>query len=107
MQKNLQDFSDIYKQNSESSSDSDEDQAVGTLNYMAPEIFTDEYRAGPKIDYWSIGVVLFELYTFKVPFEADTQEKIKENILNMNINWEPMMSEEVKKITKIMKQLLI
>ena len=72
-------------------------QAVGTLNYMAPELFTDEYPEGPNIDYWSVGVVLYELYSFKVPFEAETQEETRKNIIEMKINWNNLLNDEIKK----------
>ena len=69
----------------------------GTLYYMAPELFTNEYPIGKSIDYWAIGIVIYELFTFKVPFEGETQEKTKQNIIDYNINWEPMYSEEILK----------
>ena len=72
-------------------------QAVGTLNYMAPELFTDEYPEGPDIDYWSVGVVLYELYSFKLPFEGETQEETRKNIIEMKINWDNLLNEDIKK----------
>jgi serine/threonine protein kinase len=75
----------------------DDNKIEGTLFYMAPELFTGEYPTGKSIDYWAIGIVIFELFTFKVPFEAETQEKTKQNIIDYNVNWEPMYSEEVTK----------
>ena len=72
-------------------------QAVGTLNYMAPELFTDEYPEGPNVDYWSVGVILYELYSFKLPFEAETQEETRNNITNMKINWDNLLNEDIKK----------
>ena len=69
----------------------------GTLFYMAPELFTGDFTIGEPIDYWAIGIIIFELFTFKVPFEAETQEETKQNIINYNINWEPMYSDEVSK----------
>ena len=72
----------------------------GTLYYMAPELFTNEYPIGKSIDYWAIGIVIYELFTFKVPFEGETQEKTKQNIIDYNINWEPIYSEEILKTYK-------
>ena len=72
-------------------------QAVGTLNYMAPELFTDEYPEGPNIDYWSAGVVLYELYSFKLPFEGETQEETRKNIIEMRINWDNLLNDDIKK----------
>ena len=77
--------------------DNETNNAVGTLNYMAPELFTDEYPEGPNIDYWSVGIVLYELYSFKVPFEAETQEQTRKNIIEMKINWDNLLNDEIKK----------
>ena len=78
-------------------SEHDDDKIEGTLYYMAPELFTGDYPVGKTIDYWAIGIIIFELFTFKVPFEAENQDEAKQNIINYNINWEPMYSEEVLK----------
>ena len=34
-------------------------ESVGTLSYMAPEVLKKEYYYAPKIDLWSIGVIIF------------------------------------------------
>ena len=77
--------------------DNEMSQAMGTLNYMAPELFTDEYPEGPNVDYWSVGVVLYELYSFKVPFEAETQEETRKNIIELKINWDNLLNDDIKK----------
>lgn len=42
---------------------------VGTPTYMAPEIVGGE-PYGPPCDIWSLGVMLYEMYTFRKPFEG-------------------------------------
>ena len=69
---------------------------VGTLNYMAPENFTEEYEITFAVDYWALGVLIYELYTFKVPFDAECTNAIKENIINIKINWEYINCEETR-----------
>ena len=79
----------------------DEDEtkdAVGTLNYMAPELFTQKYPEGGAIDYWAIGVLIFDLFSFSLPFEAPNQEELKNNIINMKIDWSKLINDEVKNI---------
>jgi serine/threonine protein kinase len=43
--------------------------ASGTKQYLAPEVFTKSHVHGPEVDYWSLGVVAFELLFGKRPFD--------------------------------------
>ena len=78
-------------------SEHDDNKIEGTLYYMSPELFTGEFPVDKTIDYWAIGIIIYELFTFKVPFEADNQDEAKKNIINYNINWDPIYSNEVLK----------
>lgn len=40
----------------------------GTMAYMAPERFQDDYESSPESDIWSFGVTLYEILTGKMPF---------------------------------------
>lgn len=44
---------------------------IGTPAYMAPEQ-VDGKEAGPQSDLYSLGIVLFEMLTGRLPFEGDT-----------------------------------
>jgi len=47
---------------------------VGTSNYMAPEILLEQ-GYGPEIDWWSVGVILYECIVGYAPFSCeDTTE---------------------------------
>ena len=78
--------------------DEESKEAVGTINYMAPELFTDKYPEGGGIDYWAIGVLIFDLFSFALPFEGKTQEETRENIIGVKINWNKLINDNVKKI---------
>ena len=65
---------------------------------MAPELFTDKYPEGSGIDYWAVGVLIFDLFSFALPFEGNTQEETRENIIGIKINWEKLINDEVKKL---------
>ena len=98
-EKNLRDFVEFNKFSGPLREDEEEDkEAVGTLNYMAPELFTDKYPNGSGIDYWAIGVLIFDLFSYSLPFEGSTQEETRNNIINININWNKLINDNVKKI---------
>jgi serine/threonine protein kinase len=97
--KNLKNFVDFSKFFVNFGDDEDENKdAVGTLNYMAPELFTDKYPQGGGVDYWAIGVLIFDLFCFSLPFEAATQDELRNNIINTKIDWSKLINEEVTKV---------
>lgn len=65
---------------------------VGTPDYMAPEIIANSNENaeiyGPALDWWSIGVILFEFLVGIPPFNDDTIEKVFQNIVNYRIPWD-------------------
>ena len=80
--------------------DEESKEAVGTLNYMAPELFTGKYPEGGGVDYWAVGVLIFDLFCCGLPFEGKTQEETRENIIGVKINWDKLINEEVLKFYK-------
>ncbi|XP_022872089.1 SNF1-related protein kinase catalytic subunit alpha KIN10-like isoform X6 [Olea europaea var. sylvestris] len=41
----------------------------GTLNYAAPELMCKKLYAGPEVDVWSCGIILYALLCGRLPFE--------------------------------------
>jgi serine/threonine-protein kinase RIM15 len=59
---------------------------VGTPDYLAPETING-LGQDEMSDWWSIGCILFEFLFGCPPFNADTPEKVFENILARKIAW--------------------
>jgi hypothetical protein len=49
-------------------------ESVGTFHYMAPEIGRGRY--GKEIDIYSLGIVLYEMLTGRVPYEGESAQEI-------------------------------
>lgn len=49
---------------------------MGTFRYMAPEQIRGKPDPCPQTDLYSLGIVLFEMLTGKVPFDADTPAEV-------------------------------
>ncbi|GAA0144221.1 non-receptor serine/threonine protein kinase [Lithospermum erythrorhizon] len=66
---------------------------VGTPDYLAPEILLGMGH-GTTADWWSVGVILFELLVGIPPFNAEQPQQIFDNIMNREIPW-PKVPEEM------------
>lgn len=42
----------------------------GTLSFLAPEVLRGTSTAGPPLDVWSMGVILFAVLCGRLPFEG-------------------------------------
>ena len=64
----------------------------GTLSFLAPEVFRGTSNAGPPLDVWSLGVILFAVLCGRLPFEGDEgapskspQKKPRETVIRNRI----------------------
>lgn len=57
---------------------------IGTADYIAPEVIKQQEHTF-RVDFWSLGIVTYELLTGALPFNDDTPEKIFKNILRRQI----------------------
>lgn len=60
---------------------------IGTPDYMAPEIILGASVTSYSIDWWSLGVILFEFLVGVPPFNDSSPDKIYDNIVNLRIPW--------------------
>lgn len=58
--------------------------ALGTPDYLAPEMLLGK-RYGPEVDWWALGIILYEFVYGAPPFNADSPERIFENILDQEV----------------------
>lgn len=65
----------------------------GTPSYMAPEQLIASPDVGPQTDIWALGVILLELTTGKLPFDADTLTATLLRVMNA----EPALPYELPK----------
>ncbi|XP_077214183.1 putative serine/threonine protein kinase IRE [Tasmannia lanceolata] len=79
--------------------------AVGTPDYLAPEILLGMGH-GTTADWWSVGIILFELLVGIPPFNAGHPQQIFDNIMNRDIPWpqvpEVMSHEAYDLISKLL-----
>ncbi|CAH8848727.1 unnamed protein product [Trichobilharzia szidati] len=70
---------------------------LGTPEYLAPELLLHLYSKdacdSPAVDWWALGVILFEMLTSTTPFADDTVEKVFHNILSLDIQWPVVISD--------------
>jgi serine/threonine protein kinase len=59
---------------------------LGTPHYLAPEMILQQpHHFG--VDWWALGIIVFEFLSGSTPFEGDTPEAIMRNILHAQIPW--------------------
>ncbi|XP_076233543.1 serine/threonine-protein kinase greatwall [Calliopsis andreniformis] len=63
-----------------------DDRILGTPDYLAPELLLRQGH-GPAVDWWALGVCLFEFCTGVPPFNDETPQAVFANILARDVPW--------------------
>ncbi|ETN59190.1 serine/threonine kinase [Anopheles darlingi] len=83
-----------------------DERILGTPDYLAPELLLQQGH-GPGVDWWALGVCLYEFLTGVPPFNDETPQKVFENILARNIEWptdeESLSVEAVEAVEQLLE----
>jgi serine/threonine-protein kinase RIM15 len=60
---------------------------VGTPDYLAPESILGIGTDDKSVDWWALGVVLYEFIFGIPPFHAESPEKVFDNVISRRIDW--------------------
>ncbi|KAL2082289.1 hypothetical protein ACEWY4_022107 [Coilia grayii] len=71
----------------------------GTPDYIAPEII-EEKPYGHSVDWWALGVLLYEMLSGHAPFEAETEDELFECISREKVVYSSWLSSEAEDILK-------
>ncbi|KFQ28267.1 Microtubule-associated serine/threonine-protein kinase 4, partial [Merops nubicus] len=61
-------------------------QVYGTPEYIAPEVILRQ-GYGKPVDWWAMGIILYEFLVGCVPFFGDTPEELFGQVISDEINW--------------------
>ncbi|XP_049805773.1 microtubule-associated serine/threonine-protein kinase 3 isoform X3 [Schistocerca nitens] len=83
-------------------------QVYGTPEYIAPEVILRQ-GYGKPVDWWSMGIILYEFLIGCVPFFGDTPEELFAHTVNDDIEWPddddwPVQPEAKDIITSLLQQ---
>nr|XP_033341311.1 microtubule-associated serine/threonine-protein kinase 3 isoform X1 [Megalopta genalis]XP_033341312.1 microtubule-associated serine/threonine-protein kinase 3 isoform X1 [Megalopta genalis] len=83
-------------------------QVFGTPEYIAPEVILRQ-GYGKPVDWWSMGIILYEFLIGCVPFFGDTPEELFAHTVNDDIEWPddedwPVQVEAKDIITALLQQ---
>lgn len=68
---------------------------VGTYQMMAPEVFGGKSYSR-AVDWWALGVMVYEMIDGRTPFNAKTNRLIKERIINVDLKFSTRFTEDAK-----------
>ena len=81
--------------------------AVGTPYWMAPELLTGESHNTASSDVYSYGILIYEIYSGRPPYEGEEYEKVIEAICDPMVMKRPIAPVHCPaKIATLMKECL-
>lgn len=71
----------------------------GTPEYMAPEIIQAKGH-DKAVDWWSVGILLYEMLTGQRPFTDNNRQKVQNKIIKDKVKLPPFLSSEAHSLLK-------
>lgn len=72
---------------------------IGTMEYMAPEVINGKGH-GKDVDWWSVGILLFEMLTGMPPFNAKSRNQLQKQIVSGKLKYPTFMSRNAQSLLK-------
>eukprot|EP00775_Hariotina_reticulata_P010697 gene10697-10854_t len=68
---------------------------IGTMEYMAPEIIEGKGH-GQAVDWWSTGILLYEMLAGVPPFRAKSRQQLQQQIVNAKPKFPKFLGDQVE-----------
>ncbi|KAL4806180.1 kinase-like domain-containing protein [Aspergillus unguis] len=79
--------------------------SCGSPNYAAPEVISGKLYAGPEVDVWSCGVILYVLLVGRLPFDDDYIPALFKKISAGNFHMPSYISSGAARLIRSMLQV--
>lgn len=78
----------------------------GTPEYIAPEVILNQGH-GKAVDWWTLGILIYEMHAGIDPFSDDDAMRIYKNILKGKVSFPSSFEREAKDAKSLIRHLLI
>ncbi|KAI8473226.1 MAG: kinase-like domain-containing protein [Monoraphidium minutum] len=72
---------------------------IGTMEYMAPEVIEGKGH-GKEVDWWSVGILLYEMLAGQPPFRAKSRQVLQQQIMAAKVKWPKFLSPAALSLLK-------
>uniref|UniRef100_A0A674CRU2 Ribosomal protein S6 kinase n=1 Tax=Salmo trutta TaxID=8032 RepID=A0A674CRU2_SALTR len=80
----------------------------GTIEYMAPEIIRGKSGHGKSVDWWSLGILMFELLTGASPFTLEGERNSQSEVSKRILHCEPPFPSMIGAVAQdLLRKLLV